>query len=170
MPYAGAESLAGLRIATSYPALLGDWLRRNVVDAQIVTLSNNASSGFVKELGTAAPGVVVSQVFPSERSLATPMIAEAAKLAAAKNINQLTPAMVEGFAASKVLVIALKRASADGKGTITRASIKKALESFNQVDIGGGLGGAGLSYGPNDHSGLEYVDLSYIGPDGTFRR
>jgi len=145
-------------------------LRAAGSSAAVATLSNNAASGFIKELGPQATGVIVSQVFPSERSLATPMIAEASKLAAAKNVNQLTPAMIEGFAAAKVLVIALKKASADGKGPITRASIKKALESFNHVDIGGGLGGAGLSYSPTDHSGLEYVDLSYIGPDGTFRR
>jgi ABC-type branched-subunit amino acid transport system substrate-binding protein len=136
----------------------------------VATLSNNAASGFIKELGAQATGVVVSQVFPSERSLATPMIAEASKLAAAKNINQLTPAMIEGFAAAKVLVISLKRAAADNKGPITRSSVKRALESFNQVDIGGGLGGVSLTYSPTDHSGLEYVDLSYIGSDGTFRR
>ena len=136
----------------------------------VATLSNNAASGFVKELGNQATGVVVSQVFPSERSLATPMIAEASKLAAAKNISPLTPAMIEGFAAAKVLVVALKRAAADGKNPVTRASIKKALESFREVDIGGGLGGVSLSYSPTDHSGLEFVDLSYIGSDGTFRR
>ena len=78
--------------------------------------------------------------------------------------------MIEGFAAAKVLVVALKRAAADGKVPITRGSIKKALESFNRVDIGGGLGGVSLTYSPTDHSGLEYVDLSYIGADGTFRR
>jgi branched-chain amino acid transport system substrate-binding protein len=136
----------------------------------VATLSNNAASGFIKELGPYATGVIVSQVFPSERSLATPMIAEASRLAAAKNISQLTPAMIEGFAGAKVLVIALKKAAADGKGTLTRASVKKALESFNQVDIGGGAGGVGVSYSPTDHSGLEYVDLSYIAADGTFRR
>lgn len=136
----------------------------------VATLSNNAASGFIKELGPQATGVVVSQVFPSERSLATPMIAEASKLAAAQNINQLTPAMIEGFAAAKVLVVALKKAAADGKGPITRVAVKKALESFKDVDIGGGRGGASVSFSPTDHSGLEYVDLSYIGPDGTFRR
>jgi len=137
--------------------------------AAVATLSNNASSGFVKELGAQATGVIVSQVFPSERSQATPMIAEAAKLAAPKDIK-LTPAMIEGYAAAKVLVVGLKRASADGKTPVTRASFKKALESFNQVDIGGGLGGASVTYSPTDHSGLEFVDLSYIAPDGTFRR
>jgi branched-chain amino acid transport system substrate-binding protein len=145
-------------------------LRAAGSSATVGTLSNNAAGGFVKALGEHAHGVIVSQVFPSERRLATPMIAEADRLAASKNIKQLTPAMIEGFAAAKVLVTGLKRAAADGKGVITRASFKKALESFDQVDIGGGIGGAGLSYSPTDHSGLEFVDLSYIGGDGTFRR
>ena len=165
------KQLGAVFIGTSVSVAAGvKALRAAGSSITVATLSNNAASGFVKELGPQATGVVVSQVFPSERSLATPMIAEAAKLAAAKNINQLTPAMIEGFAASKVLVIALKRASADGKNPITRVSVKKALETFNQVDIGGGRGGASLSYSPTDHSGLEYVDLSYIGGDGTFRR
>ena len=36
--------------------------------AQIVTLSNNASRGFIKSLGENGRGVIVSQVFPNERS------------------------------------------------------------------------------------------------------
>jgi branched-chain amino acid transport system substrate-binding protein len=135
----------------------------------VATLSNNAATGFVQALGDAAPGVIVSQVFPSERRLASPMIAEAARLAAAKNVKQLTPAMIEGFAAAKVLVIALKRAVKEKDG-VTRASFKRALEGFNRVDIGGGVGGTELSYSGADHSGLDYVDLSFIADDGSFRR
>lgn len=135
----------------------------------VATLSNNAAKGFIDALGEHAQGVIVSQVFPSERRLASPMIAEAARLASAKNVKQLTPAMIEGYAASKVLVAALRRAAKDKDG-VTRASFKRALESFSRVDIGGGVGGTELSYTPNDHSGLDYVDLSYIGDDGTFRR
>ena len=138
--------------------------------AIIATLSNNASSGFVKELGKHTEGVIVSQVFPSERSLATPMIAEAARLAATKKIKPLTPAMIEGFAAAKVLVVGLKRAADANKGVVTRAGLKRALESFNRVDIGGGLGGRELSYSATDHTGLDYVDLSRINADGWFRR
>jgi len=37
----GPQSLQGARIATSYPALLGDWLDRNGVAAEIVTLSGS---------------------------------------------------------------------------------------------------------------------------------
>ena len=135
----------------------------------VATLSNNAAQGFIDALGEQKAGVIVSQVFPGERRLASPMIAEAARLATSKGIKQLTPAMIEGFAASKVLVTALKKAAGSKEG-VTRASIKRALESFNHVDIGGGLGGTELSYSATDHSGLDYVDISIISADGSFRR
>jgi branched-chain amino acid transport system substrate-binding protein len=130
--------------------------------AQMVTLSNNASGGFVKALGPLARGVVVSQVFPPERSLATPLIKEATDLARAKGINELTPAMIEGFAAAKVLVEGLLRA---GKSP-TRASLQAALEGMRRVDIGG----LEISYSPASHTGLDYADLSIIGADGRFKR
>jgi len=135
----------------------------------VATLSNNAALGFIDALGEQKAGVIVSQVFPGERRLASPMIAEAARLATSKGIKQLTPAMIEGFAASKVLVTALKKAAGSKEG-VTRASIKRALESFNHLDIGGGLGGTELSYSATDHSGLDYVDISIISADGSFRR
>jgi ATP phosphoribosyltransferase len=37
----GAAQLAGKRIATSYPALLSDWLRTREIDAEVVTLSGS---------------------------------------------------------------------------------------------------------------------------------
>lgn len=139
-------------------------IRASGSQATIATLSNNAASGFIKELGENASGIIVSQVFPSERKMAISMISEASRLASAHKI-ELTPAMIEGYAGAKVLVAGLRRAAKDGK-EITRASLKKALESFNKVDIGG----FEISYSPTDHSGLDFADLSFIGPDGTFRR
>jgi len=129
--------------------------------AQMVTLSNNASAGFVKALGDLAHGVVVSQVLPSERSVGTPIVKEAADLAKAKGL-ELTPASLEGFASAKVLVEGLRRAGREP----TRASLKAALETFSHVNIGG----LELSYSPSNHTGLDYADLSIIGPDGKFRR
>ncbi len=161
-----AKSLGVLLIGTSVSVATGvKAIREAGSAATIATLSNNAATGFIKELGTRARGVIVSQVFPSERSLATPMIAEAARLAAAKGITELTPAMIEGFAASKVLVAGLKRA-ADGGKPITRASFKRALETIQHLDIGG----SEISYSQTDHSGMNFVDLSYISQVGTFRR
>jgi branched-chain amino acid transport system substrate-binding protein len=133
----------------------------------VATLSNNASAGFVKELGTHRAGVIVSQVFPSERRLATPMIVEAERLAAARKIERLSPAMIEGFAAAKVLVVGLRKAAADTGGRVSRESVRRALESLSGVDIGSGIE---LSYSSTDHSGLAFVDLSIIAKDGSFRR
>jgi ABC-type branched-subunit amino acid transport system substrate-binding protein len=128
---------------------------------QVVTLSNNAASGFVKALGANARGVVVSQVFPSVRAGSVPMVKEAQGLATAKKLT-LSPAMLEGFAAAKVLVEGLRRA---GKNP-TRERLRAALEGMKSFD----LGGLELGYGPDDHTGLDFVDLSIIGADGRFVR
>ena len=137
-------------------------LRGAGVTGQIVTLSNNASGGFVKALGEQARGVVVTQVFPSERSLNHAVIKEAMDLARARNVGELTPAMVEGFVNAKVLVEGLKRAGAKPD----RAKLHAGLESIKKWD----LGGMELSYSATDHSGLTFSDLAIIGPDGRFRR
>ena len=41
LEWRGPASLQGLRIATSYPALHADWLQREAVEAQVVTLSGS---------------------------------------------------------------------------------------------------------------------------------
>ena len=130
--------------------------------AQVVTLSNNASAGFVKALKDNARGTIVSQVFPSERALAVPMVREAHDLALAKGMDGVSPATLEGYAAAKVLVAGLKRAGANP----TRLKLQQALDSMSKFD----LGGLEVGYSPTDHTGLDFVDLSIIGPDGKFRR
>lgn len=40
-PYVGPQSLAGLRVATSYPNLLREWLVANAVQATVVTLTGS---------------------------------------------------------------------------------------------------------------------------------
>ncbi|NII75942.1 ATP phosphoribosyltransferase [Dyella sp. SG562] len=51
MNYEQPPQLAGLRIATSYPGLLRDWLRRSGVDAGVVTLAGSVE--IAPRLGTA---------------------------------------------------------------------------------------------------------------------
>jgi len=136
-------------------------LRADKSAAQVVTLSNNASSGFVKSLGDSARGVIVTQVFPYEHSYAYGFIKEALMLAKAKNTD-LTPAMLEGYAAAKVLVEGLRRAGPNP----TRQKLFAALEGMRNYD----LGGLEISYGPDDHTGLDFADLSIIGQDGKFKR
>jgi len=131
--------------------------------AQIVTLSNNASDGFIKALGDNATGTIVTQVFPYERSLASPLVKEARTLQkAATGDDRVTPAMLEGFAGAKVLTEGLRRA---GKAP-TREKLREALETLRRYDIGG----LEVSFSPGSHSGLDYTDLSIIGSDGKFTR
>lgn len=128
--------------------------------AQVVTQSNNASGGFIKSLGENARGVIVSQVFP--QSLSYGLVKEAQDLARAKGLTEVSPAMLEGFAAAKVLVEALRRAGPKP----SRERIQAALESLSKFDIGG----LEVNFSPQDHTGLDFADLSIITADGRFRR
>lgn len=127
---------------------------------QFVTLSNNASGGFIQLLGADAAGVIVSQVLP--KSLNVPLVREATRLAKAQHIDELSPAMLEGFASAKVLVEALRRAG----NKPTRERIQVTLEGMQKFD----LGGMEISYSPSNHTGLDFADLAIIGTTGKFRR
>jgi branched-chain amino acid transport system substrate-binding protein len=160
---AAAKPLSVIFIGTGSTVAEGvKALRAAGSKATIATLSNNASSGFIKSMGENASNMIVSQVFPSPRSYKVAMAAEASQLATKKNIPEVTPQMLEGFAAAKVLVAALRRCGSD----ITRGNIKKALETFNKVDIGG----LEVSFSPTDHTGLRFSELSIVSAEGVFRR
>jgi branched-chain amino acid transport system substrate-binding protein len=128
--------------------------------AQFATLSNNASSGFIKLLGDHASGVIVSQVLP--QSLSYGVVQEAATLAKVNGISEISPALLEGFTGAKVLVEALRRAGPNP----TRQKLQAALESMHKFD----LGGLKLNFSTTDHTGLDFVDLSIISAAGKFRR
>lgn len=146
---------AGLAVKNAVAAL-----REGGSTARIATVSNNASTGFIKLLGPNADGVIVSQVFPNERTANTPLVREALNAATQQKI-ELTPAMMEGYAAAKVAVQALRHS---GKKP-TRESLQKALENMKEYD----LGGVSVGYSPTDHTGLTMTDLSII-KRGTFQR
>ena len=107
-------------------------------------------------------GVIVTQVFPNERAVTYPMVKEAQELAKTKGLTEISPAKLEGFAAAKVLVEGIKRAGPKP----TRDKIQTALESIKKLD----LGGLEVNFSSEDHTGLDFADLSIIGTDGRFRR
>ena len=127
--------------------------------AQFVTLSNNASDGFIKLLGDQGRGAVVTQVFP--QSFNYGLVKDAAQLAKSKGVDVLSPAMLEGYASAKVLVEALRRSGAKP----TREKLQASLENF-KYDIGG----LEVSYDKSNHTGLDFADLSIITAGGRFRR
>lgn len=143
-----ADGVAAIRAAGSH--------------AQIVTFSNNASAGFIGSLGPNSRGVIVTQVFPYERSTASAFVKEALDLAKAKGLPGVSPAMLEGFAAAKVLVAGLRRAGSP----VTREGLQSALNGLSRLD----LGGIEVGYSATDHTGLDFVDLSIIGRGAKFVR
>jgi branched-chain amino acid transport system substrate-binding protein len=158
-----SEAQAVLYIGSSGTVASGvKALRATGSSAQVVTLSNNASEGFIKLLGEHARGVIVTQVFPNERAMTYRLIKEAQELAKAKGLTGVSPAMMEGFAAAKVLVEGLRRAGPKP----TPAGLRDALEGMQKFD----LGGLEVCYSAGDHTGLDFADLSIIGSDGKFRR
>jgi ABC-type branched-subunit amino acid transport system substrate-binding protein len=127
--------------------------------AQFITLSNNASEGFIKQLGEQGRGVIVTQVFPQSYSYS--LVKDANQLAKAQGLTVVSPAMLEGFAAAKVLVEALRRSGANP----TRDKLMASLNNLN-YDIGG----LEVRYSHASHTGLDFADLSIITEEGKFRR
>ena len=115
-----------------------------------------------KAIGTDATGVVVSQVVPHPWGNGLPLIAEyksAMHKAGAKNLSY---GSLEGYIAAKTLVEALKRAGPNP----TPNTVKRALESFGSLD----LGGLQVRYGPGEHVGLMFSELTLIRRDGGYAR
>lgn len=128
---------------------------------QIMTLSNNSSSAFVKSLGPLGAGVIVSQITPAPHLMSS-TLGQEFKLAAKASGATVSYAAMEGFVAAKVLVEGLRRAGRN----LTRDGFMQALESIQKVDLGGLM----ITYGEKDHTGSEFVELTMIGKSGTFVR
>jgi ABC-type branched-subunit amino acid transport system substrate-binding protein len=114
-------------------------------------------SALGKEIG----GVVVSQVVPSPRSSATPIVKE--YLAAIDSSDQ-TPSYenLEGYIAAKTLAEAVRRA---GKNW-DKESLKRAMGTMNDYDIGGFR--INLKAGVRDS--VRAIDLVTITADGRVVR
>lgn len=128
--------------------------------AQFFTLSVVSSRALVAELGDQAHGIAMSQVLPSPWQASYPLVREYQQLAGKGNNKQYSYVALEGFAAAKVLVEALKRAGAKP----TREKVIAALEGMSEYDIGG----FNIGFSPRNRNGSHFVDLTIIGKNGYF--
>ena len=111
------------------------------------------------QLGTEARGIVVTQVVPNPKDAGIPLVREFHEhLRQHAPAAALTPIALEGFITAKVLVEGLRRSGP----ALSRARFVAALESIKELD----LGGVHLSYGPGNHSGLRYVNITALGEAG----
>ncbi|MCM2326296.1 MAG: ABC transporter substrate-binding protein [Lysobacter sp.] len=119
------------------------------------------SKALASELGVVGRGVQISQVVPFPWDGSIPVVKEyRALIAEAKGEPGF--GTLEGYIAAKVMVEGIRRA---GKN-LTRESFIKAMESLAPYDAGGFK----VAYGPDDHNGSTFVDLTIISRSLKFVR
>jgi branched-chain amino acid transport system substrate-binding protein len=130
--------------------------------SQFFNVSFVGSKALAEALGKEGHGVMVSQVVPFPWSPLTPVVKEYLELAKRNGNVDVNFSSLEGYIAAKVLTEGLRRAGRDP----TREKFVAAMESMANYEIGG----FAVRFGPDNHSGSQFVELSMIGRDGKFIR
>lgn len=113
------------------------------------------------ELKAEARGVMVTQVMPHPFSTTTGIAREYLE-AVQRGGGTPNYSSMEGYVAAKVFAEALRRAGR----TVTRETLVSSLESLQRLE----LGGFSVSFGPRDHTGSQFVELTMLTEDGKVRR
>lgn len=116
------------------------------------------------ELGTAARGVIVSQVMPFPFAPTTPIAKE--YLAATQNLgtSQLAPSYsgIEGYIAAKAFTEVVRQT---GK-SLSRESFLNTVFAMDNYD----LGGLSLDFSKRPNAGSKFVEMTMLTEDGRVRR
>jgi branched-chain amino acid transport system substrate-binding protein len=131
-------------------------------NAFMATNSFPGANQLAKELGKEGAGVIVATVVPPYTRLSLPVVNEY-RAAMEKYVSRKDYSFtsIESFLAAKVTVEALRRSGAKP----TRESFLQALDGMHGYDTGGYI----VGFGPKDHNGSSFVELTIIGKDGTFK-
>ena len=129
---------------------------------QFFNVSFVGSQALADELGDAGAGTVISQVVPFPYSGGIPVVREYQQVMGESGHKDFDFSSMEGFLIAKVFVEGLKRAGRNP----TRDGLIAGLESIRDWD----LGGFTIKYGPRDHVGSTYIDVTTIGRGGKFIR
>lgn len=131
-------------------------------NATFYNVSFVGSKALSDALGKDGVGVAISQVVPFPWGRAVPVVKEYQQLSEKAGHTDYNFSAIEGFLSAKVAVEGLRRAGRN----LTRASYIAALESMQDVDLGGFY----VGYSPSNHTGSKFVDLTIIGRGGKFLR
>ena len=120
------------------------------------------STGVAKALGPISRGIVLSQVMPSLRNPANPVVSEYLRLLKAAN-PKATPSasQFEGFLQAKLLIEAFRRTGRN----LTTESLIKTLEKSGPFNMGKFV----ATYSSEAHGGSNYVELAVIDSQGNLR-
>ena len=139
-------------------------MRLSGYGGQFLTFSVVGIDPLFSALGKEIGGIVISQVVPSPRSTAMPLIKEYLKV-----LNQTDQApsyeSVEGYIAASCFAEGVRRSIA-GNGKPDRAGLRKAFSSMSDYD----LGGFRVNLRPKKYESVRAIDLVSITPDGKIIR
>jgi ABC-type branched-subunit amino acid transport system substrate-binding protein len=127
---------------------------------QFFNVSFVGAKALADELGEAAVGVVITQVVPFPFATSIPVVREYQKIMAEAGQKEIDFSSMEGFLTAKVFVEGLKRAGRNP----TREGLIAGIESIHDWD----LGGFAVGYGPQDHIGSKFVEVTTIARDSRF--
>ena len=126
-------------------------LRAASLALPVVTLSNNASTSFSKLLRGHEQPVLIAHAFPSERARVLPMAHDGNKPPRSLKIGELSPSMLEGYIAAKVLSVAVRRLGPH----VNSETVVNALNALNHFNVAG----YAMQFSPANHSGFCHAEL-----------
>jgi branched-chain amino acid transport system substrate-binding protein len=127
---------------------------------QFFNVSFVGSKALADELGDTGAGVVITQVVPFPFSTSIPIVREYQQVMTAAGQKEVDFSSLEGYITARIFVEGLKRAGRNP----TRDSLIAGLETIRDWDMGGFT----IGYGPQDHIGSSFVEVTTIGRDGRF--
>lgn len=132
--------------------------RENSWEPLFVGFSGIGAEGLIKEAGSAADGVVVTEAMPPVTRTSLPAVARYVR-ALKRYFPKEQPNLIslEGYVDAAVLVEGLKRAGND----LTREGFIDAIESINDWNVGLGANNK-ISYSSTDHKGLKKTIFNVV--------
>jgi len=135
-------------------------LRSKGYKGPIYGFSNTGESLLADQLGAAGSGVVVVRVTPKSDNAKSSLVRELQADAAAAKLGKSNVYMLEGYIAAWAYTEALRKAGKEP----TRAKLRKALDTLQELD----LGGFRIHF-DGDRVGSRLVELSLIDSQGRVR-
>ncbi len=121
----------------------------------VVSVESGVSpDNFIRELGEAGDGVLVTQVMPWPHDARLPVVEACRQLISEHSGASLDYVNLEGCVSAQVMVAGLQAAGRK----LTRDGFILAMEAMRQVD----LGGIEISYSPVDHQAMKSIYVTEI--------
>jgi branched-chain amino acid transport system substrate-binding protein len=135
--------------------------RKEGIGAQMASNSFPGASPLAKELGKEGAGVIVATVVPPPTKRSLPIVQEY-QAAIEKQLGKKDYSFTsfESYIGAKVMVEAMRKAGAK----LTREAFMRELDAMKDYDTGG----YAVAFGPGNHNGSSFVELTVIGREQKF--